>query len=409
MRKSIQLILLCKNIATGILSSVLTLALLQHGANIRTVSLLIGLYSFTVILAEFPSGVFADLYGRKTSFLFSAALSAVSYVLLFLSASAALLCAAIVLNGLGRAFSSGSLDALVIDQRDSYGKSVQWITSRLAIIESAGLAAGALLGGLLAGFGTRYLGNLGVNACIFVCLFFITLFFVQESPRSKTEGRFSADLRQFGAQTKGSLLFLKRKGTVRTLFALTLATGFALSPVETYWQPALSAMRSPAWLFGAVSFSGFAIVILGSWASERLLSRFERFGVTLLLAFKALFGAGLVLLLFQGRQITFIAVYLAVYLMVGGASVAESTLLNRLAPDTHRAGILSLANLVLQIGGLVAALCGYFMSTYSRYQNMWPLGGAILIVCAAVFAALHRRNPDVSPDADHPADSAEGS
>lgn len=408
MRKSIQLILLFKNIATGILVSVLTLALLQHGATIRTISLLIGLYSFTVILAEFPSGVFADLYGRKTSFLLSSALSAASYAVFLLSSSAALLCVAIILNGLGRAFASGSIDALVIDQREDYGKTIHWITSRLAIIESAGLAAGALLGGLLAGVGKRYLGNLGVNACIYVCLFFMTLLLVREPPRKKTAGRLSEDLRQFGIQTRDSLLFLRQKGTVRILFVLTLATGFALSSVETYWQPALQAMQPPYWIFGAVSFGGFAFVILGSWAAERLLTRFGQYGAAMLLLMKALFGGSLILLLFQSVQISFIAVYLAAYLMVGGGSVAENTLLNHLAPASHRAGILSLASLVLQIGGLLAALCGYWMSTHSRYQNMWPLAGAILILCVIVFAMRQAKSilhpapvetPDQTPDA----------
>lgn len=386
MRKSIQLILLLKNIATGILVSVLTLALLQHGATLRTISLLIGLYSFTVILAEFPSGVFADLYGRKTSFLLSAALSSISYAVFFLSASVPLLCVAIILNGLGRAFASGSIDALVIDQREEYGKTIHWITSRLAIIESVGLAAGALLGGLLAGVGTRYLGNLGVNAGIYVCLFLMTLFFVCEPPRAKAAGRLSAGLRQFGVQTRDSLLFLKQKGTIRILFVLTLATGFALNTVETYWQPALLAMQPPYWIFGAVSFAGFAFVILGSWAAERLLSRYGQYGVATLLLLKALFGGSLILLLFQGAQISFIAVYLAAYFVLGGGSVAENTLLNHLAPASHRAGILSLASLVLQIGGLFAALVGYWVSTHSRFQHMWPLAGAILILCVIVFA-----------------------
>ena len=105
-----------------------------------------------------------------------------------------------------------------------------------------------------------------------------------------------------------------------------------------------------------------------------------------MLLLKALLGGSLILLLFQGAPIPFIAVYLAVYLMVGGGSVAENTLLNHLAPASHRAGILSLASLVLQIGGLIAALCGYWMSAYSRFQNMWPLAGVILILCVFVFA-----------------------
>ena len=85
MRKAIQGIIFLKNMATGILAPVLTLTLLQHGADIRTVSLFIGLYSATIIIAEFPSGVFADLYGRKTSFLLSCALYVVSYSVLLVS------------------------------------------------------------------------------------------------------------------------------------------------------------------------------------------------------------------------------------------------------------------------------------------------------------------------------------
>ena len=59
MRKSIQLIYLLRFFGTGIIIPVLSLLLLARGATIETISLVIGLYSLTVIVAEFPSGVFA--------------------------------------------------------------------------------------------------------------------------------------------------------------------------------------------------------------------------------------------------------------------------------------------------------------------------------------------------------------
>lgn len=391
MHKTIQGIVLLKNMATGILAPVLTLALLQHGASIQTVSLMIGLYSFTIILAEFPSGVFADLYGRKTSFLLSAALYFVSYGAFILSSSIGVLCFSIVTNGLGRAFSSGSIDALVIDQAGEHGKSLEWVTSRLAILESVGLAVGALSGGFLAGLGTRYLGNLGVNASLYAVLFFLTLFFVREAPRSKPEGELASGLRQFGAQTKDSLAFLMQRGTIRLLVVFALATGFALNAIETYWQPALSGMQPVSWLFGAVSFGGFGFVILGSWLSERLLTRYGSRGIPFLLLVKALFGVCMMLLAAQSSAFLFVALYFAVYLFIGSGSVAESTRLNQAAPASHRAGILSLSSLVLQLGGLIAALCGYVVSTYSRFQNIWLLAGGILLLCAILFALLQKR------------------
>ena len=391
MRKSVALIVLLKNLSTGILASVLSLALMQHGASIRTISLFLGLYSFTVVLAEFPSGVFADLYGRKTSFLLSAALYFVSYLVIFGSSSAGVLGLALVLNGLGRAFSSGSIDALAIDQVNGYGKTLEWVTSRLAILESVGLAAGALLGGFLSGFGSRYLGNIGVNAAIQALLFLIAALFVQEPPREKPKAALTGSLREFGAQAANSLAFIKQRGTVRVLAVFALFTGFALSSIETYWQPAFLSMQPVYWIYGAVSFSGFAFVILGSWLAERLLRRFAMRGVALLLVLKLLLGACLLLLIVPRTEGSFIAVYLVIYGLIGSSSVTENTLLNRLVPSGDRAGVLSLASLVLQIGGLIAALSGYFVSTYGRFQNMWFLAGAILIVTAAAFALLPKR------------------
>ena len=392
MRKAIQGIILLKNMATGILAPVLTLALLQHGANIRTVSLFIGLYSATIIIAEFPSGVFADLCGRKTSFLLSAALSVVSYGVLILSSNAALLVVSIVTNGLGRAFSSGSIDALVIDQSGDHGKSLEWVTSRLAILESAGLAFGALSGGLLAGLGSRYLGNLSMNAMLYLVLFVLTLCFVREEKRQYADHAARRGFQAFLHQSKTSLAFLMQPGVVRMLAVFALATGFALNAIETYWQPALNSMQAPYWLFGLVSFGGFGFVIFGSWLSERLLSRFGSRAVLLLLVIKSLFGVGMMLLTLQKSAFYFVAVYFAVYLFIGSGSVAESTLLNQAAPASHRAGILSLSSFVLQIGGLIAALCGYFISSYSKFQNIWLLAGAILLTCSLIFALLKRRS-----------------
>ncbi len=391
MRKTLQFIVFLKNFSLGVMVPVLSLVLLTHGATIATISLAIGAYSVTVILMEFPSGVFADLCGRKNAFLLSAALSLFSYCLLLISRSAAMLFPAMVLNGLGRAFSSGSIDALMIDQANERGVALERVTTRLAILESAGLAAGALAGGALSGIGVQYFGNLGVNAVIYLSLLFLTLIFVRESPRPTRPSGTISSSRLFAAQMKESLAFMRTRGTVRVLFVLCLATGFSLISIETYWQPALSALQAPYWLFGAVSFGGFAFVMLGNWLAQSLLRRHSAYGVWLLLGVKALLGVSLALLLFQNDQIPFIALYLIAYLFIGGGSVVENTLLNRLASPSHRASILSLFSFVLQLGALVAALCGYFVSAYGRFQNMWLISGALLLLLSAIFGLFRRK------------------
>ena len=394
MRKPVQLIYFLRFFGTGIILPVLSLLLLSRGATIETISLVIGLYSLTVITAEFPSGVFADLYGRKNAFLLSCVLSLASYCLFLFSRAIPLLLFGMVLNGLSRAFSSGSIDALMIDQAHEQQIPIERVTARLSILESAGFASGALSGGLLAGIGTRYNGNLLANIALSAVLIVLVLLFVHEAPPKRAEHAAQSHLSLFRAQVQESVSFAKQAGTIRILLVLCALMGFALNAVEIYWQPALSAFQTPGWVFGAVSFGGFAFVMLGSWLSERLLRRHDHAGIKLLLLLKAALGLGLLAFSLTRGKFAFIGVYLALYLLIGSSGVLENTLLNRLAPPSHRASILSLFSLVLQLGGVLASAGGYFVSKYANYTNMWQLAGVLLLAfCLVAVFFRNRANP----------------
>lgn len=391
MNKPIQIIYFLKFFASGTIVPILSLMLLARGATIETISLIIGLYSVTVIAAEFPSGVFADLYGRKTSFLLSCVLYLISYCMFFFSRSAVILLIGMVVNGLSRAFSSGSIEALMIDHATEQCCPLERVTARLAILESAGLAGGALVGGLLAEVGERFSFNLGVNILITVIILFLTVLFVHETPRIKAEHVATTHRQLFHKQVRESLSFAKLGGTVRILLIFFLLMGFALSAIEVYWQPALEAYQPVYWLFGAVSFGGFAFVIFGSWVAEKLLRKHPKAGVGLLLLLKAPLGLGLILFSFVRSEYSLVGFYLGLYLLIGSSNVVESTLLNQIVPSSHRASILSLFSLVLQIGGVLASLGGFLVSTYSRYQNMWLLAGLLLFLFSIGAGVFQRR------------------
>lgn len=387
MRKKYRLLIFLNSFAAGVMAPVLSLALLARGASISTVSLLLGIYSFTVILAEFPSGVFADMCGRKKAYALSAALHILSYCALLFSGTLLLLVAAMVLNGLARAFSSGSIDALAMDEAVSNGSEVVKVSAQISVMESAGLAAGALVGGLLSGVGARYEGNLAVNLVVYTLLFAITLFFVREQPHPR-EKTASTKLGELGVQVRESLSFASQKGTVRMLLVLSALSGFALISIETYWQPALLDLSPPAFVFGAVSFAGFACVVAGSKLTQALFTKHPQSGVAVALGLKALFGICLGLLVLQKGTPLFVGLYSLAYLFLGSGSVAESALLNRQAPPQRRASILSLFSFVLQLGGLLASLSGAAMSAYADYKYMWYLSGGLLLLGTGVFALL---------------------
>ena len=393
MHKSVQSIYFMRFFGIGILLPVLTLILLSRGATIETVSLFLGFYSVTVIASEFPSGVFADLYGRKSAFLLSCALSLLSYTALLFSRSTVVLFLGMLANGLSRAFSSGSLEALMIDDAVARQIPLERVTARITILESAGIASGSLAGGLLAEIGTNFSANLGANIVMSALLLLLTARFVQEAPRKAQRELHASHRQMFVSQIKDSLAFARQKGIIRVLPIFALLMGFSLSAIEAYWQPALASFSAGNWLFGVVSFGGFAFVMLGSWVSERVMRQRAGIALPLLFLLKALLGAGLVLFASTSGMGSIIVCYLGLYLLVGSSGVVENTLLNLRAPSSHRASILSLFSLVLQLGGVIASIAGYFVSTYSRYQNMWIIAGVLLLLFSVLAGAL-RKSPE---------------
>ncbi len=401
MNGAIQLIFFGRMLAVGIISPVLALMLMAHGATIETVSLLIGVYSATVIAAEFPSGVLADLFGQKQAFLLSVLFAVLSFVLVLFSRSMWVLIAAMVATGLSRAFSSGTLDALAVNlaqARDEHA--LLKITSRFSMLESAGLALGALMGGLMAGIGDGYIVNIAANIALYALLFFGALFFIHENKpvRRTVERKPLHSL--INGQIKQSIAFILQKGIVRAILVLSVATGFALISVEAYWQPTYTAFNPPAWTLGLVSFAGFASVMAGTKLITVFMKRQKSRVAPAFLLMRALLGVGLIGLFFATHALSFIGVYMLSYFFLGGSSVAESTLIHRCVQDDQRSSILSLFSFIVQIGGILASGAGYFVSKGGDYRLMWPLSGALLVVCAASLmrtARIHKTGRRTSP------------
>ena len=82
MRPVHKAILFLNTFGNGILSPVFSLILLARGCDFITLPLVMGVYSATVILCEVPTGVFADLFGRRRTFLLSCPSADDAYVLL---------------------------------------------------------------------------------------------------------------------------------------------------------------------------------------------------------------------------------------------------------------------------------------------------------------------------------------
>ncbi len=175
-------ILLLNSYITGLLVPVFSLLLIDKGATLSKLSILIGIYSFSVIVLELPTGIMADIIGRKKTFCLSLIVSLIFSVVILLSNGLVILYIGMLLYGLNRAISSGSFEALFIDSYiNEFGKDrLHVVTTRINVIDTIGLSAGALTGGYLPEISSKYFSSIGMydlSLIVRIILIFIILIF----------------------------------------------------------------------------------------------------------------------------------------------------------------------------------------------------------------------------------------
>ena len=383
-----KILFFLNSFSTGILTPVLTLVLCSHGASLSTVPVFLGIFAVTVMVLEVPSGVFADLKGRKNTFLMSHIFIWISFFTIFRGNSPLFLALGNVFLGMGRAFGSGSMEALEIDWYiEKNGEShLPEINSLLAKLDNFGLAAGALLGGYLGYVDSDYSLNLTFLLLAEAVLILMAIFFVKEKGIKSKKPKQNL-LNGFSEMVKN----IRRSRILCVICGMAAVLGFLLAAVETYWQPSIKLYlpENLTWLLGIVNCSAYLGGSIGNTAGMRILSKM---GNTLsskkklYAAFRVLLCLVPVLMAFCRTWYIFALVYALVYMVSGMAGLIENTLLHEAADSSFRASMMSLYSLLVRGGSIGASLlCGVLLQG-GNLNLVWifvplaALGATVLMI-----------------------------
>ena len=100
--------------STGLPLSLSVLLVQQRGLDLFQVGSMMAFYSLTIVLLEVPTGGLADAVGRKPITLIAYGVLALSNLIVLFAFSYAAILSAFIMMGVGRALSSGALDAWFI-------------------------------------------------------------------------------------------------------------------------------------------------------------------------------------------------------------------------------------------------------------------------------------------------------
>lgn len=367
------LILLLTNIAIGAVVPVRSLLIVAHGGTIETLGVVVGLYAVVTVCAEIPSGIFADMHGRKLSYFIACMADIVGCAVAMMSTSLYGVAVGYGFLGLGTAFASGSINALIIeDAVATKGKAhLGKVLSAIAVAECAGIAIGSLVGGYIPNW-NGYSLHLITRMFLTIIVGTIILFFVRE-----IRGEATARPKLGDHIKKLAKVATSSKKLLCVLICVAVSSMMLVS-IETYYQPQMTTFPTVTQAtLGIVTALGFVGTTLGSYLLGRInvVNENKRWG--LYLAFGVLAGALVITLAFMTGLVAFAMIYVMFYVLIGLNSVIEQTIVNTESSNEIRASMMSIMSFVTRIG----------IIPFSLISSAILIGGSIKIVWI-VFAVL---------------------
>ncbi|MFP4484324.1 MAG: MFS transporter [Spirochaetaceae bacterium] len=407
--------------AIGVMVPIMTLVFRRLGLTLFEVGLATAAYSLTTVILEVPSGALADLWGRKKTYLLGTFSDIAAVVLLLSFRGLGMVVVAAALRGAGRAFSSGSLEALAVEtiRRGQPDFDLNRFFSRVGMTIPAGLAATSLLGGFLpeladlpvAAWLVRvspaedFSVNLLVNAALTGAAGLLSWFMFAE-PRRRPSGSASgppgwggedaADVRGAIAvlrQVGGALRFAAKTRDLLRVLLSSFAVGLVLHSVEIFWQPRLASIivTDNVRLFGFLGSGYFAVAVVGSGLSPLLVRVTRGNRAMAVILYRALSAAILVVLALQTRAEGFGIAYLGFFFLYASTTPIQATMLNELVPDSKRATLISASSLIMQGGGFLGALLFGAVSQSAGIGVSWMMAAGAFALSTLLFVPLARR------------------
>lgn len=383
-------------VAASFIWGINTLFLLDAGLSNLEAFAANAFFTAGMVLFEVPTGVVADGWGRRVSFLLGTVTLAVStyfyYLLWQLSATFWWWALVSVLLGLGFTFFSGAVEAWLVDalRFSGYEGGLEAVLGRGVMVSGVAMLVGSVAGGVIA-----QVTNLGVPFLIRVAVL-LAMFIV--AFRLMHDVGFTPERSAHPVRA------------VRTVLAASIENGLKNPPVRYVMLAAPFSAGVGIYVFYALqpyllelfgdpkaySVAGLAAAVvagaevLGGWLAPRI-RRLVRKRTTVLIISVGLAALILVVLGFT-RMFWAALALLTLWAVVDAAGVpVRQAYLNDMIASKQRATVLSFDSLIGSSGGVVVQpLLGRAADAYG-YAASLAIGGLIQLVSVPFLVASRRQ------------------
>ena len=349
------------------------LYLAYRGLSLFEIGMMESIFHITSFTMEVPTGMIADLYGRKTSRILGRILAVVSTVIMLSSTNLTFFAVSFIFSALSYNLESGAGDALIYDSLKAIGEEQEYmkITGRREIFYQLASTCALLIGGYLATIDYLLVYQFALVIGVLTVVQTFTFTEPEYGKMEREENGFKTMVKQL-KRSIGVLAADKKIG-----FLIVVVEVFSL-----YFTTEFFYMQNLMKLAGRTEFEIGATLAVGSLGGAFMASMVHRFDEKyspdqLLRAFPILGIIGFWLMTVPGLT-WFAFVFLS--LVEGAMFVSISDYINRLIPSEQRATILSFQSMLFSILMIV------LFPLVGKIGDLFGLGRAFFII--AIFATV---------------------
>ena len=321
-------------------------------------SIIMSVFSLVILLFEIPSGVFADLAGKKISMLIGVFCFIIEvFILAFFNGFEMFLIAKIV-SGLGVGFVSGSSSAILFDSLKKLNRESEHkiISGKIFMYSNLSMAFVFIIGGYLFSINPKLTAIVSLP---FMILQFILLFNLTEPYKLGQKVTFRNSIVHM---TQGLKYFWSHKYVkflVAFSFIVAAFSNILLTMSSIYYE----AVGISLAVIGVVAFFGSLIT---AYANKKASSIEEKIGVKYsLILIVTGFIISMIFMLFLFPYLGIIPFYLFLF-MFGFFGVIMNHYVNLHIESSHRATMLSIKSMFVNLGTfMLFPLFGFFNQNYS--------------------------------------------
>lgn len=348
------------------------------------------IYFITITFCEIPTGLFADIFGRKWSLVASCLLQSGAFCVYGMSRSFGGFVLAEIICATGRTFASGAFNAWLVDSLKMEGgdHNLHHIFTKRSLFSGAATILMAILGGRI--------GNEGLNlpfycgSALFLVTGIVATVILKETYFVRTAYSFTKGLQEIRDIWKRSKDFARSDMNFRFVLVISGLQMFAVMAPNMEWQEVFKQFGFTHSDNGILAAIIIAVITFGAYFSRKLSPKVAN-EKRQMVAIQVLIGLFIILTV-SCTSIYPILTYFFIHEIARGMSgpIMETYSQRCITSSKEKATLSSVSSMASHFGGFAGLIICGLIAKYVGIPAAWIVSGSFLIITTLVVARNHK-------------------